>query len=550
MNQKNHSSDIYYNPDVLTCLANLSNDEVFTPPGLVNNMLDLLPNELWSNPDARFLDPVSKSGVFLREIAKRLTTGLEKKIPNKQKRINHIFENQLYGIAITELTALLSRRSVYCSKTANGKYSICETFDNEQGNIRYERMQHTWQNGKCNHCGASQEVYDRGDEAESYAYNFIHTENPVKLFTSASSATTNKKLKKGQKMKFDVIIGNPPYQLNDGGGTGSSAIPIYHKFIQQAKKLNPNYLSMIIPARWFTGGRGLDEFRDEMLKDKRISELHDFPNASDCFPGVEIKGGVVYFLWKKEHNGKTKILTHSGDEIISKSERFLLEKDAETFIRHNEIIPILHKVQKLKEMSFADIISANDPFGFDVRVEGSYKRVKPQYKKENFKDAVKFYYNGWQREGLGYIKEENVRKNLEMINGYKVLITKAWGIGDMSRDWLQPLLVEPKSCCTETYLVIGPFTSKKKAENVIAYTQTKFFHLLVSLIKITQNAMKKVYSFVPMQDFTQEWTDEKLYKKYGLTKEEIAFIESMIRPMENSQHQDLQDLQDEQDSQI
>ena len=517
-----------YNPDVLTCLANLSNDEVLTPPTLVNNILDLLPNELWSNPDAKFLDPVSKSGVFLREIAKRLMTGLEKKIPNKQKRINHIFENQLYGIAITELTALLSRRSVYCSKTANGKYAICETFDNEQGNIRYERLQHSWENGKCKQCGASQEVYDRGDEAESYAYNFIHTENPAKLFK-------NKNLKKGQEMKFDVIVGNPPYQLNDGGGTGSSAIPIYHKFIQQAKKLNPNYLSMIIPARWFTGGRGLDEFRDEMLKEKRISELHDFPNASDCFPGVEIKGGVVYFLWEKDFNGKTKVFTHSGNEIVSKSERFLLEKDAETFIRHNEVISILHKVQSLKEKSFAEIISANDPFGFDVRVEGSYKRVKPQYKKEPFKDAIKFYYNGWQREGLGYMKEDNIRKNLEMINGYKVLITKAWGIGDMSRDWLQPLLVEPKSCCTETYLVIGPFASKKKAENVIAYTQTKFFHLLVSLIKITQNAMKKVYSFVPIQDFNEVWTDEKLYAKYKLTKNEIAFIESMIRPMDVSQ---------------
>jgi site-specific DNA-methyltransferase (adenine-specific) len=215
---------------------------------------------------------------------------------------------------------------VYCSKTANGKYSICETFDNEQGNIRYERMQHTWENGKCTQCGASQEVYDRGDEAESYAYTFIHTENPAKLFT-------NKKLKKGQEMKFDVIVGNPPYQLNDGGGTGSSAIPIYHKFIQQAKKLNPNYLSMIIPARWFTGGRGVDEFRAEMLNDKRIKEIHDFPNASDCFPGVEIKGGVCYFLWDKAHNGKCKVHTHSrGNEIASVDERIYLKKDAETFI--------------------------------------------------------------------------------------------------------------------------------------------------------------------------------------------------------------------------
>lgn len=504
-----------YNPDVLTCLANLSNDEVFTPPDLANRMLDTLPAELWSNPKAKFLDPFCKSGVFLREIAKRLIKGLETFEPDLQKRINHIMQNQLYGIGITELTALLSRRTLYYSKEANKKeYAVTTIFDTEDGNIAYERIQHTFANGKCTFCGASQEVYERGDELETHAYQFIHDKNPF------------------ENMQFDVIIGNPPYQLNDGGGTGSSAIPIYHKFIQQAKKLNPRYLSMIVPARWFTGGRGLDEFRDEMLNDKRIKELHDFPNSQDCFSGVEIKGGVCYFLWQNNYDGKTIVYTHSENELKSKSERYLLEKGADTFIRHNEVISILQKVQKLNEESFAKMISANDPFGFDIRVEGSYKRVKPNYKREPFEGSVKFYYNGWLREGLGYIKQESIRKNKEMINDYKVLITKAWGIGDMSRDWLQPLLVEPNSCCTETYLVIGPFSSKKKAENVISYTQTKFFHLLVSLIKITQNAMKKVYQFVPLQDFSEPWTDEKLYKKYGLTQEEIDFIESMIRPME------------------
>jgi len=333
-------------------------------------------------------------------------------------------------------------------------------------------------------------------------------------------------------MKFDVIIGNPPYQLNDGGGVGSSAMPIYQKFVQQAKKLNPRYLTMIIPSRWFSGGRGLDEFRDEMLNDDKIRIMHDFIRADDVFPGVEIKGGVCYFLWDRDNKGLCEVHTHTDGKLNSISERPLLEKGAETFIRYNQFISILRKVQKLKEPSFADIISANDPFGFDVRVEGSYKRVKPQFSKEKFKNAVTFYYFGWQKDGLGYMDKKLIKKNIELIDKYKIFVPKAWGVGDIKSDWIKPFIVEPNSCCTETYLVIGSFSDKEIAENIISYTQTRFFHLLLSLIKITQNAMKKVYSFVPMQDFSEEWTDEKLYKKYKLTKEEIAFIESMVRPME------------------
>ena len=515
-----------YNPDVLSCLANLSNDEVFTPPNLVNQILDLLPKEIWKNKDAKFLDPVCKSGVFLREIAKRLMVGLDKQIPNKNKRINHIYKNQLFGIAITELTSLLSRRSVYCSKTANGKYSVCDNFNDVQGNIIFDKIKHSWHpstgsGGKCTFCGASQEVYDRGDTLETHAYQFIHTHKLEEIFN----------------MKFDVIVGNPPYQLNDGGGTGSSAIPIYHKFIQQAKKLNPRYLTMIVPSRWFSGGRGLDEFRDEMLKDDRIREIHDFLNASDCFPGVEIKGGVCYFLWDRDNKGLCKTFTHNGNKKVSISERPLLETNTETFVRYNEAISILRKVQSFKEESFANIISANDPFGFDIRENNSYKRVKTAFKKESFKNSVAFYYNGWRAEGLGYIKKDIIQKNIDWIDRYKILIPKAWGVGNMDKDWINPFITGPNSCCTETYLVIGPFPNKKNAEDVIAYTQTKFFHFLVSLIKNTQNAMKKVYQFVPLQNFNEPWSDKKLYKKYKLTHEEIEFIESMVRPMEINNEQ-------------
>lgn len=506
-----------YNPDVLTCLANLSNDEVFTPPGVVNQMLDMLPAELFRSKETRFLDPVTKSGVFLREIAKRLMIGLESEIPDVQERANHIFTQQLFGLGITELTSLMSRRSVYGSKVANGKYSFCTQFADEQGNIRFHPIEHTFIAGKCKYCGAAEAVFGsavRGN-LESHAYEFIHTSKPEKLFN----------------MKFDVIIGNPPYQLEDGGGMGSSAIPIYQKFVTQAQKLNPRYLTMIIPSRWFTGGRGLDEFRDQMLNDKRISILHDYVNASECFPGVEIKGGVCYFLWEKDRSGLCKVYTHSGDKI-TESNRYLLEEGTSVFIRNNETINIIHKVQQQEEASFSTIVSANDPFGYDVRVANSYKRIKPKYDLKPSADSVKFYYNGWKKDGIGYISASSVSKNVDWINKPKILIPKAWGNGDPATDWLNPIIAEDNSVCTETYLVVGPFKTETEARNATTYIQTRFFHLLVSAVKITQNTMQKAYSFVPLQDFSHPWTDEMLYEKYGLTEEEIAFIESMIRPME------------------
>ena len=491
-----------YNPDVLSCLANLSNDEVFTPPAVVNQMLDMLPAELWSNPDATFLDPACKTGAFLREIAKRLMVGLEKLIPDREERANHIFTKQLFGIAITELTALLSRRSVYCSKRANGKYSVCSEFSNEQGNILYTRLSHTWEKGRCVFCGASQEVYNRGDELESHAYQFIHTNHPEKIFN----------------MRFDVIIGNPPYQLSDGGAQ-ASAMPIYQLFVEQAMKLNPRYLCMIIPARWYAGGRGLDSFRSQMLQDKRIRVLHDFINANLCFPNVEIKGGVCYFLWNRDETGMCKVVTHISDNSISMSDRFLLEKGSDVFIRLNEAIPILHKVQARKEKTLDTILSSQKPFGLRTFFKGE-DIYKSGY--------IKVYAN----KSIGYVQRNLITQNQKWIDMHKIIIPRAIGSGDSLEDIVKPIYSEPNSCCTETYIVMGPFQSKKEVENAITYIKTKFFHFLLTLKKNTMMASKTVYSFVPLQDFSEPWTDEKLYKKYNLTAEEIAFIESMIRPMD------------------
>ncbi len=500
-------ADIYntmYNPDVLSCIANLSNDEVFTPPSVANAILDLLPEELFSDPDTKFLDPACKSGVFLREIAKRLLKGLEPLFPDLQERTDHIFKNQLYGIAITELTSHLSRRSLYCSKTANGNYSVVK-FDTVDGNVRFKNIQHRWQNGKCVFCGASQKEYDRAAGLETHAYEMIHTTKPEDIF----------------KMKFDVIISNPPYQLSDGGNN-ASATPIYHYFIQQAKKLSPRFISMIVPSRWFAGGKGLDEFRNEMITDTRIRELHDYLNAADCFgTGVEIKGGVCYFLWERDNRGDCLVVTHDSQTVISRQRRYMKIGDNDVFIRRNEAVSILEKVTQIGESSFSSIVSSRRPFGLPTNIEGAKNR------KEG--DVILY-----QRGGTSYYPLNNLSRNTNWVNKYKIYITKAYNAGDDYPHQIlnKPLFGDKGTCCTETYIVIGPFETDIQTNNAMEYIRTKFFRFLVSLKKISQDATQRVYEFVPIQDFSKPWTDEELYAKYGLTDDEIAFIESMIKPMD------------------
>ena len=494
-------------PDVLNCLANLSSDEVFTSPKIVNEMLDLLPQELFENPETTFLDPCTKSGVFLREIAKRLLVGLENKMPDLQERINHIFTKQLFGIAITRLTSLLSRRSLYCSKTADGKYSICDCFNNNDGNIKFDNIKHTFENHKCKYCGVSDNVdtYVRDDSVETYAYQFIHTENPKELFN----------------MKFDVIIGNPPYQLSDGGAQ-ASATPLYDKFVLQAKRMNPRYLSMIIPSRWFAGGKGLDDFRNEMLHDTRLRKIIDFPMSEDCFTGVKIEGGVCYFLWDRDNCGFCQVKTITKNNL-SIMERPLLENGVEIFIRYNEAIAILKKIRSLNEQTFSKIVSARKPFGLPTNFT--------TYIKNGDESFIKIYGNKF----TGYLsKDFIIPRNNEWINKYKIYISKAYGMGDISYTQVigEPFIGEKNSICTETYIMVGPFETKKEAENVLAYMKTRFFRFLVSLIKNTQDCTQKVYQFVPMQDFSKPWTDKELYEKYDLSQDEINFIESMIKPMQ------------------
>ena len=503
--------ELGYNPDVLDCLSSLSNDEVFTSPKLANLMLDLLPNELWSNPKATFLDPVCKSGVFLREIVKRLDKGLKNQIPDKQTRINHILKNQVFGIAITGLTALLSRRSVYCSKIANSPLSICDEFDNDMGNIIFGAVHHHFKDGKCSECGASQAVFGNRQGLENHAYAFIHSDRDD-VFGELLT------------MKFDVIIGNPPYQLDDGGA-GASAKPIYHLFIEQAKELNPNYLVMITPSRWFTGGKGLDAFRDSMLNDRRIKEIHDFPNSKDCFDNVEIKGGVNYFLWEKRHDGDCEVFTYDDGHCVSQLKRPLKEKGIDIFIRYNRAVSILHKVKKFNEPSFADLISSRKPFGLPTNFKGN---PKPYI---NCNENVFLY----QTKGTGYVKLSEISRNKELILKHKILTPKAIGSGDGKVDKVNPIYAGINTACTETYVVIGPFESEEICNNVMNYINTQFFHFMLTLKKNTQDASRDTYELIPMQDFSKCWVDKDLFEKYGFDHNDIKYIQEMIRPMDDTE---------------
>jgi len=512
-----------YNPDVLNCLANLSNDEVFTPPSLANQVLDLLPQEVFTSPETTFLDPVSKSGVFLREIVKRLDRGLEPLMPNRRERIEHILKKQVFGIAITELTSHLSRRSVYCSKDASSEYSVTR-FATESGNILYSPLHHTWQNGKCRYCGASQEVYDRGNQAEQYAYQFIHTDNPHTLFN---------------KMKFDVIIGNPPYQLSDGSGASTDAAnPIYQLFVQQAKSLSSRYLCMIIPSKWMVGGKSvLNKFREDMINDNSLKYICDYENSAACFAGLHIDGGVCYFLRDKQydaHNaGGVHYVFNATDGSIVRSIRSLKNNYFKYIIRDERILSVLSKTASV--CSFSQIVSQTKPYGIRKDLFNNPDKYPTSgLSMEKISDFLQIHgvkgIKGGAKRQVGYVKRSFITSGETSVDKYKIFFTTSYS----TNATIPPeVIIADRQCvCTETFLVIGPFETKEEQLNCNLYIHTNFFRFLLYYGKGTMQVNKEVFSLIPLQDFSHPWTDEMLYKKYGLTDEEIAFIESMIRPME------------------
>lgn len=529
-----------HNPDVLTCIANLSNDEVFTPPEIANAMLDQLADawaadnegaNIWANPDVKFLDPFTKSGIFLREITHRLTEGLAREIPDLQDRVNHILTKQVYGLAITNLTAMLTRRSVYCSKWANSEHSICNAFDDDAGNIWFERTEHTWAGGKpeirihptsgeeitvyvnrrCRFCGANEGDYDRGADLESHAYAFIHTDNIQQRIQEIFGAT----------MQFDVVIGNPPYQLSDGG-YGASAAPIYQHFVEKGLELDPRYAIFITPSRWFAGGKGLGDYRERMLADHRMRALVDYPKLYEAFPGVKIRGGVSYFLWSRDYDGPCSVQTMwDGQPQGPAVERYLDQFDV--LVRPNQGVPILEKVRAQQETTMNAQVSSRKPFGLATNYKGKSTS-------RGMRNPVMLYAN----QRTGWIERNDLPLNADLVDSWKVFMTRVQGTSAAVEAMFlgRPVIGEPGTACTETYLVAGEFTSEAEAQSLASYLRTRLVRFLVSLRKSTQDAPKHVYGFVPIQSWDREWTDEMLYEKYGITDEEIAFIESIVRPME------------------
>jgi site-specific DNA-methyltransferase (adenine-specific) len=538
------------NPDILTSIANLSNDEVFTPPAFANQMLDTVAEawaqandgaNIWADSTVSFLDPFTKSGVFLREITRRLSDGLEKDFPDTQKRIDHILTQQVFGVAITELTSLLARRSVYCSKWANGKHSIATEFTKPEGNIWFERTEHTWAGGKerivtvddegkemettvdgrCKFCNAKQKEYARGATAESHAYSLIHTNELTQWVKNTF----------GGDVQFDVIIGNPPYQLSDGGGEGSSASPLYHRFVEQARGLEPRLLTMVIPARWYSGGKGLDEFRKMMLDHGGLLELHDFPETDLVFPGVTIRGGVCYFLASKAETTETKIVNYKKNGAPDIAVRSLRLGSTGVFVRYNKAISIVSKVLEKNETMFDARVQSRNHFGIPSNF--------PKFSRDqNSVHSVTLFRSrrGSTDDKRVFIAKEDIAANIASKDRLKVLVSKASPGGDdyPHAVFSEPIIGSKNTVCTETYLIVDFPASEGEARNLIGYMKTRFFRFLVAQIKATQNISKGSFALVPVQDFSQSWTDKELYGKYNLTEDEIAFIESMIRPMEST----------------
>jgi site-specific DNA-methyltransferase (adenine-specific) len=502
MNLRNRTGHV---PDILDCLAQLSNDEVPTPPKLARAVLDLLPSDVWEDPQLKWLDPFCKSGVFLREIATRLLIGLSAWEPDFEKRREHIFRDMLFGTSITQMTGHIARRSLYYSRDASGPQSVVK-FERPDGNLPFVLAHHVFQHGKCLDCRAAEAIVREG--RENHAYSFIHDAYPTQEMSD---------------MKFDVIVGNPPYQIGiDNDRDSPDANPVYQYFVTKAIETKPRHIAMIIPSRWFTGGKAqLDSFRAQMIADRHLEKIVDNPQLFDCFPGVEIKGGVNYFLWSRDHSGDCEFSTRVDGVIVSSATRDLREGSG-VLIRDNNAASIIRKVNPVIQGtgSLADVVATRYPFGPSLM--------------SNFKGAAETPFAGSVPlifvNKVGYIRPDQVTRNHEWINKWKVLLPKASdGHGrQVSYVLGEPIALAPGSICTQTYLVAGTFGSKVEAQNYAHYLATKFVRFLVLQRKSTQDVTPDRFRFVPQLDMTRRWDDDALFEKFRFSASERSYINSTI----------------------
>lgn len=497
-------------PDILDCLAQLSNDEVPTPPKLARAMLDLLPAEVWSNPDLTWLDPFSKSGIFLREVASRLLDGLADWEPDFETRRDHIFRNMLHGTSITEMTGIISRRTLYCSRDASGPESVVR-FDDPNGNLPFVPAEHTFDRGaKCTVCRAPAGLVRKG--RENYAYSFIHGAYPTEEMS---------------EMRFDVIVGNPPYQVGDKKNEDDRAAPIYQLFVDRAFSLDPRYVLMIVPSRWFTGGWALDAFRTKMVADRRIRVMVDNPKIFDCFPGVKIRGGVNYFLWDRDYSGDCEFSTRI-DGVIKSTVLRDLRDGAGVLVRDNKAASVIQKVRAAHSGAWCETVCGPQmPFG---QMRTNFAGDHPDRR-----DGDVALVLGTR---AGYISPQHIDKNHQWVDRWKVLLPMA-SSGDTPVDSEgrivdvvlgEPIALAPGSACTQTYLIAGMFDTREETENYAHYLATKFVRFLVLQRKSTQHVYADRFRFVPMLDMSRRWTDEDLYDHFGLTQEERDYIEKTIKP--------------------
>lgn len=502
-------------PDVLVTLAQLPNDEVFTPPHLVDSMLDALPKEVWSNHTYRWLDPATKSGVFLRQVAARLMVGLATWQPDATKRREHILKNMLFGSAATSLAAEIARRTLYQTTDATGKSVQDEVIrplvipmDSPEGNVLFVETEHDVAKRKCRICKAPESLIR--DSRENFAYSFIHNTYPTREM---------------QGMIFDVIIGNPPYQIgmkDAFGNRTANVTPLYNLFVDKAIALNPRYLVMITPSRWFAGGKSLDDFRNRMLNDRRLRQMVDYANSREIFPTVDVEGGISYFLWDRDYDGDCLFTQMADGQVVSQARRDLRDGKG-VILRDNYASEIVKKITSDPDSkgSLAESFSARDPFGQSIKT--NYKDSK----QEPFKESIPLIYIS----KVGFINREQLQRNHDWVDDWKVLLPKAYGNGsnqDSKQVIGEPIAIAPGSACTQSYFVAGRFATRNETKNFATYLTTKFVRFLVAQRKISQDITQARFLFVPALDMTRSWDDSLLYEKFKLTPEEIAYIEKTI----------------------